>query len=147
MTSNTAPSGVASANSTNQYSSNYAQYTAFNRIYSTGWNPAYNVKPSWIAYKFPTAQVAKLIEISFNAIGSVATSSATFTIQASNDDWTTPIDLTEEISLTPNTDGNSQVIPFTKNVGSYLSYRIYFTSYVTVNGSNFGMIKYQLYTY
>lgn len=85
MTSNTTPSGVASASS--QYDSSQAVWKAFDNVANTEWMTSKNSVPAWIAYEF-TSEV-KIIKIVItnrvNGTASYIHSPKTFTIDGTDD--------------------------------------------------------------
>lgn len=92
MTSDTAPSGVVSAESI--YSSSYPAYAAFNgSLTNNGWcpNSSATVNNTWIQYEFPTAKVINTLAVlQYFPSGSQITyyKKVTFKIQGSNDGTT-----------------------------------------------------------
>lgn len=123
MTSNTTPSGVASASYEATYNSEvYYAYHAFADD-NLWWHSGTSVKPMWISYKFDTPKVVKkftLENVSDDSSGYVNS----FKLQASNDNSTW-------VDLGTYTNSNVKGAESTFNVSnesSYLYYRIYVVS-------------------
>lgn len=122
MTSNTTPSGVASAISER---SDYAQpaYYAFRNLYddtsnSECWQANDSIGTShsnlWLMYKFPKAVTVKKFRIRF-----VYTTAVNYKIQGSNDGSTFT-----DLGTFTTTDGTKAL----QNTNSYLYYRLFITS-------------------
>jgi hypothetical protein len=142
MTSDTAPSGVASASS--YYNSDLQPWTAFNpgSVYG-GWITAASGVPGWLRYQFPTAKTAVAYSIRpwwyDNYPGRTP---KTWTFEGSNDGsaWTTLDTQTNWASA-----NSSDTVYFTvSSPGSYLYYQLN----VTANNGNsyLGVGNFQVYT-
>jgi hypothetical protein len=85
MTSNNAPSGIASTNS--MFNFNYDAWYAFNKATSTGWVTASGLATNaWLSYEFPTAKIVNAYTIQATDISSEITSAVkTWTFEGSND--------------------------------------------------------------
>ena len=78
MTSDTAPSGVCSADSV--YSPTYAAWKAFDQNGSTFWNSAAHAQPWWLQYQFGfTTKIVK-----YSIVGYTSYSPIDFKLQGSN---------------------------------------------------------------
>lgn len=129
MTSNTQPSGIASASSV--YSGGswpYDAYVAFNTSTSSGWYPQ-STTNQWLKYKFNTPMKAKAITVS-----SISGSITSIKLYGSNDDSNY-----ELISDTFNAPVTKKSLPL--NSKKYLYYRFNVGSF---GSSGYGM-KAQLY--
>lgn len=118
MTSNTAPSGIASANSNDTLA-----YNAFDNNSFTGWNPTSGTT-GWLRYKFASAKVINRYAITPQQ---AARAPKTWTFQGSNDgsDWTT---LDTQTNITGWVD-NTPRTPFSfSNTIAYLYYRLNVTA-------------------
>ena len=138
MTSDTAPSGVASASSVNTVS-NHIAYHAFDNDDSTLWSSAQNHIPAWIKYKFPSKVCVRKAKIKpFKDNG--GTHCKDFVIQGSNDDsnWT---DLYS--GTNPNGSTADIVVNFA-NSNKYQYYRCYMANSYT---SYCALATLQLYGY
>lgn len=141
MTSNTTPSGVASADS--EYNN---AFHAFDYVWDSsnmGWIPANNSSGHWLKYEFPNPVLVK----SFKIGSRYAATDVTFKLQGSNDDSTWD-DLTDAISPTPSTSASSYKLVWSEyeledNTIPYKYYRLYLLSGGIYNTS-YG-IKLQLY--
>lgn len=141
MTSNTTPSGVASAIS--EYSIYHAYY-AFRNLYDDTtntecWqaNDAKGVSHSnlWLMYKFPEAVTVKKFRIRY-----VYTSAVNYKIQGSNDGSTFT-----DLGTFTTIDGTEQL----NNTNSYLYYRLLITTQTTSSPNVYGgcVRDLQLYGY
>lgn len=141
MTSNTTPSGVASAIS--EYS-NCPAYYAFRNLYddtssSESWQANDSIGTShsnlWLMYKFPKAVTVKKFRISF-----VYTTAVNYKIQGSNDGST----FTDLGTFT--TMRGTEVL---QNTNSYLYYRLFIISQTSINSNMRGgcVRDLQLYGY
>ncbi len=139
MTSNTTPSGNASASSAH---SNYPAYYAFDNNDSTVWlhTGAGSITNQWVMYKFTKAVQAIKFDVKW--VKSYI-SSISYKIQGSNDGakWT---DLTANI--TSSNDIEKQAL---NNDASYIYYRLYINSQtITPSSANCGeLAMFQLYGY
>lgn len=136
MTSNTAPSGVASANS--NYSSN-PPYLAFNLngYYTSsgidGWVNNSNGFPTWLQYQFPAAMEITNYSITPSRAGFPNRVPTAWTLQGSNDGsaWTT---LDTQTGLTTGWTADTPRT-FTIASASYIYYRINITNNYAGNGN------------
>lgn len=123
MTSNSTPSGVASASDEATYNSVvYYAYHAFADD-NLWWHSGVSVKPMWISYKFDTPKVVKKFTLE-NVYDESAGFVNSFKLQASNDNSTW-------VDLDTYTNSNVKGAKSTFNVSnesSYLYYRIYVVS-------------------
>jgi hypothetical protein len=119
MTSNTTPSGVASASSEHQ-----PAYYAFNGNTSNGWqsNSVANHSGDYVTYKFTQNVCVKYVE-AYIGLHNATGTNITVKVRASNDNanWT---DLTD--SFTANLNNLKTVV--LDNTNSYLYYQIYIVS-------------------
>ena len=141
MTSNTAPSGVASGDSLYPDMSN-DYYYAFNGNLGVSWNSANTAFPHWLQYEFTSAvTIKKVVLRAVNDGGSAGPRLKDFTIRTSDDgtDFSNIIYTGENTqSFTPST----YYIPNNANAHKY--YRLYGTT----GGSNtniMGITELQLY--
>ena len=129
MTSNTTPSGVASAKSTNT-TSGYEAYRAFDGNGSTRWTSLINTTDQWIQYKFDNPKVVSKIKILAGATNIQPTyKDMSFVLQGSND-GTLFTDLKTGDILAA--DNLTDKYIFLDNEDSYLYYRLQFTGYNVV---------------
>ena len=139
MTSNTTPSGNASASSAH---SSYPAYYAFDNNDSTVWlhTNAGSITNQWVMYKFTKAVQAIKFDVKWSKS---YISSISYKIQGSNDGakWT---DLTSNI--TSSNDIEKQAL---NNDTSYIYYRLYINSQtITPSSANCGeLAMFQLYGY
>ncbi len=136
MTSNTTPSGEASAS--NVYSSSYAAYNAFNDDHkkfvdwnTSHWQTANDAKGSagqWLKYDFGVAVKADMIAIMSGTIeisGSYYAPLKTYKIQGSNDNFVSDIqDLVEKVNPNDRSINSSICLHHLTNTGSYRYYRL-----------------------
>ena len=119
MTSNTTPSGVASASSEHM-----PAYQAFNGNTSSGWqsNSVANHSGDYIAYKFSQSVCVKYVE-TYIGLHNATGTNITVKVRASNDNanWT---DLTDSFTANLN---NLKTVAL-DNTNSYLYYQIYIVS-------------------
>ena len=143
MTSNTSPSGVASASSVYD-ATNTPAYGAFDGSTSKYWMPTEgNNKTDWIQYEFPKSVVVK--KISFKRTGAFPNQSPKFKLQGSNDgsnwnDITSYATIPTEQSDTVNINNNN----------SYIYYRISFNPTLNItasSGGGCGFDEIQMYGY
>lgn len=126
MTSNTTPSGVASADSID--GTGYEAYRAFDNAGSTtdawisGSAASSYTYPHWIQYQFPTAQVVGGLHFKNYSTGSNGVK--TFKVQGSND-GTTWTDLYSGTGT--NAGGGTLQEFYFDNTTAYLYYRLYIT--------------------
>lgn len=117
MTSNTAPSGIASAVS----SYNTAPYSAFNRVQETsGWTTYTNLTECWIQYQFPMPKLIR--RYSIKSCGYAARTPKDWTIQGSNDGaaW---VNLDSKVNQTAWATHETRYFDFPNN-NEYKIYRI-----------------------
>lgn len=119
MTSNTAPSGVASSNVSNEVA-----YWALDGVDSTEYSAANTSTNAWLQYKFTEPKRVTKIEITPGKNASGVTRVKNFTLQASNDnfasdthDLLTDIVPNNSIGITRSFD-----VP---NTNKYLYYRLF----------------------
>lgn len=119
MTSNTTPSGVASASSEHQ-----PAYQAFNGNTSSGWqsNSVANHSGDYVTYKFAQSVCVKYVEV-YIGLHNATSTNITVKVRASNDN-TTWVDLTD--SFTTNLSTLKTVV--LNNTNAYLYYQIYIVS-------------------
>lgn len=135
MTSNTAPSGVAS-NSSSQ-GTDYHAYKAFDNITTTYWELLYNQSEKWIGYEFPYAVTVNSIDVQLAAesIPSGQLREQTVTLQGTNDEWNFPVTLgTVTITAAEAKTVKNAVINAT---AAYKYYRLYYSGYNRVEEYNF----------
>lgn len=119
MTSNTTPSGEASAST--EYDSSHKAFHAFDGNGTTSWVPLLSANPPhWIKYKFASPICAKVFV--YNTYPNKRT--GTFKVQGSNDD-STWADLTD--ALTAIRDGQEHSV-ILNNSNTYMYYRMYITT-------------------
>lgn len=131
MTSNTAPSGVASTDS--EYSADHAAWKAFDDNSSTNWGTAEGVTSAYIRYQFTTGKT--IVKVNITGGTNQTRSPRNFTIKGSNNgtSWTTLHTVTGE------TWSSSETKTYTfSNTTSYTYYEINVTS---VNGGSIINIK------
>ena len=121
MTSNNAPSGVASASEI--YSSDYAAWKAFNGMFAASANYWHTLTTSsgWLQYVFPVKKTVKQYTISGHP-SSNAVNPKTWSLKASNDgtNWTV-LDTRTNITAWQGSTANSYVVD---NSISYTHYRL-----------------------
>lgn len=137
MTSNTSPSGVASASDIYQ---NYQPWQAFDKRTGTNysWLSNLNVLPVWLAYQFSDKKTVSTYSIiPYNT----ATSPKTWTFEGSNDgvNWTV---IDRQINIT-NWGANQKRMFGFVNKDSYSMYRINISD--TNNGDNVGIQELEMY--
>lgn len=133
MTTNTAPSGEASA-----YGGGGGAYLAFNGNYSDNWN-AENIRPNWIQYKFTKKKVIN--GIYFSLANGNTKRIKTWTLQASNDNFASDASTIDIASGTGN--DNEKLITF-KNSTAYQYYRLFNT---VDSGNNTAISELQFYSW
>jgi hypothetical protein len=135
MTSDTTPSGVASASSFNSSSSiGYEAYRAFDSNESTRWTSAVNTTDQWIQYKFDNPKVVSKIKIRAGAQNIQPTyRDMPFVLQGSNDGMSFTDLKTGDILAADNL---TDKYIFFDNEDSYLYYRLQFTGYNVVYSGN-----------
>ena len=128
MTSNTSPSGVASASSI--YGTNYEAFRAFDGNDSTFWSGEQNLTSGqWLQYQFANAVIAKKITINnYNA--------SSFTLQGSNDG-------SNFDTLTSGTLSNNTTSSF--NFNNTTAYKYYKLSNLGTTSTNVAINTIQLY--
>ena len=137
MTSNTTPSGVASASS--KYASNDAYY-AMNGNSSNQWASADNRGVnSWLKYEFPTAQKIVAFRVSSGNDASHKAISG-YIIQGSNDDFVSDIN---NLYTGSNSNQTFDITASFDNNTAYKYYRLYVTS--ILDSSNAYCKVFQLY--
>lgn len=127
MTSNTSPSGVASASAS--YSDSYAPYRAFNKLlYANGdyyWQEPSTSFPQWISYKFDTPKKICKYTITYIAWADTTRAPRNWIFQGSNDGMTwINLDSQSGISFSY---GEKKNFTF-ENTANYSTYRIYITA-------------------
>lgn len=124
MTSNTAPSGIASASSL--YMATYDAYIAFDGVSNSGGWLTNSTLTGWLAYEFPTPKVIiKYTIIPYSA----AKSPKNWTFEGSNDGGTTWVTLDTQTNISSWAANVKKVFSISNNV-SYKKYRI------NITGSN-----------
>ena len=144
MTSDTAPSGVASAGSIN--SAAYAAWKAFDGVWNSNndrWVTAVNVYGTYLQYKFDNPKEIVKMRIQFGDCYS-ANNDSLVTIQGSNDGSVFTDLLEFTLLASENNKINDYVI---SESDSYLYYRIKFDSYniTTSAGKYNGIVNVQMY--
>lgn len=117
MTSNTTPSGIASASSI--HTTNYDAWEAFDKIKTNCWSTLSN-STGWIKYEFSEPQ--KISKYTILSAGSVARCPKNWTFEGSNDgvNWTV-LDTRTNITVWSGTVKNEFVF---NNTNLYIAYRI-----------------------
>jgi len=115
MTSNTAPSGVASASNNNT--------TAFNAFNGIGWLPG--VSTFTLTYKFPDAELKSIKK--YRIVSTYNNAPKSWTLQASNDP-TFATFVTIDTVLTSNNASICYISSILNNPNSYLYYRLNVTA-------------------
>lgn len=133
MTTNTAPSGEASA-----YGGGSGAYFAFDGNYSQSWN-AENANPNWIQYKFTEKKVIN--GIYFSLANGNTKRIKTWTLQASNDNFASDASTIDIASGTGN--DNEKLITF-NNSTAYQYYRLFNT---VDSGNNTAILELQFYSW
>ena len=144
MTSDTTPSGVASAGSIN--SATYAAWKAFDGVwsnYNDRWVTAVNVYGTYLQYKFDNPKEIVKMRIQFGDYYN-ANNDSLVTIQGSNDGSVFTDLLEFTLLASENNKINDYVI---SESDSYLYYRIKFGSYnITTGSGNYnGIVNVQMY--
>lgn len=151
MTSNTAPSGVASCSSY-LTADNTDAYKAFDKNNPSGnsmdmWATA--TLPSWIAYKFTSSVNVKVVYFENRNYSSDGNRRIkTYKVQASNDDFVSDIhDLTDSITRdnSKNVAKGADTVCLTDNNDNYSSYRLYITERFAEVGNQVGCAILQFY--
>jgi len=121
MTSDTTPSGVASASTIR--SGVYASYNAFDNSSATRWESSDSTKPQWLKYQFASAKYCTKYTITSNIYGP-----KDYTFEGSNDDsnWTV---LDTQTGIGSYTSGVKKTYALPARVGPYLYYRVYTTDF------------------
>ncbi|SFR58459.1 discoidin/SUN/FTP domain-containing protein [Anaeromicropila populeti] len=91
MTSDTSPSGVASASSVYTYSSGatLAAWKAFDQVNTTSWAAAYGTTTGWLAYEFPDDKcICKYTITSRNPVASIKELPKNWTFEAWDEEAT-----------------------------------------------------------
>lgn len=146
MTSNTTPSGEASASDI--FGSGYEAYRAFSGDFTsatTGWgcSDSYSF-PHWLQYEFPTAKVVRHIKFATTNISTARTFTQSWKLQGSNNsDFSSPVDLLtiSNASITENVINYYDV----NNDTAYKYYRFVFVSSSGQASAGNGL-KLQFYT-
>ena len=133
MTDYTTPSGEAI------YSSEYIisgstqrAYMAFDKNNSSTWSSSTNTYPQYVGYIFDELVFACRLDFTRRDLAQYSSSTAQIKIQGSVDGSTDWIDVTEEITqMECYTSNVVDTIVFTKNLGWYKGYRVYY-----ISGSN-----------
>ena len=138
MTSDTTPSGVASASGVSD-STRFAAYKVFDGSENTRWTGTQNLTNHWLQYKFDEAKIIPKIEIMAGAPDIQPTyRDMTVTIQGSND-GATFVDLGSDQILAGN-NLRYKTITFNNEI-AYLYYRLQFDGYnVSFSGGNWTCI-------
>jgi len=142
MTSDTTPSGVASASTV--YSSTYPAWKAFNRT-NDGVDDCWHsngVAPQWLGYQFVNAVKVSLVSMTSRNQSNNGVMPEDFKIQGSDDGntWTDLGSYTWTHGLT----GNATDSYFVSNSNSYKYYRMYGETCV-VSGAKMNMAKLQFF--
>lgn len=141
MTSNTTPSGVASASS--EHSSTTAAWAAFKQAdVNEGWATSYGqITNAWIQYKFDNPKVIKKLHITLRDVVSYGMFKA-FDFQASNNgaDWTTLLSANNIV----NTPGSSYDYSI-DNDDAYYYYRIFITDTGGYTSDHIGLKRFDMY--
>ena len=141
MTSNTEPSGTASASS--EFSSGYAAWKAFNRTNvneGDSWLPSSSEPPVWLRYQFPSATTVGSYRVTTRNYP--AAYPTAWKLQGSNNgtDWT---DL-HEVTDSGLSSGDQTTAELTiTSPGSYTHYRLYITA--RSSSADMGIGKLSLY--
>lgn len=124
MTSNTAPSGIASTDSS--YSSSYAAWNAFDRDTASTWSSALVALPRWLAYEFTSAKTITRVTMTMvTAGGTAANLPKDFTIDGwDGGAWVT---LSTQTGITGWTAGGTKTFTFS-NSTAYIKYRMHCTA-------------------
>lgn len=123
MTSNTAPSGVASANT--EYDPGYQAWKAFDGVItgdSNGWH-SLGGAPNWLKYQFASSKIITRYTIKMRGINVWYPIAWTFQGSNNGSDWTT-LDTQSSQSFSAS---EKKTYSFT-NTTSYLYYQLYITS-------------------
>ena len=127
MTSNTAPSGIASNNGTGGFAS-FSAYLSFDRSFGLCYYPG-PFTGDWIAYEFPTAKKIGRFGVSFNG----GSNTVSYSLEAWNGStW---------IVIGTHTANGSFTSPYFVNTTAYLKYRI------VLSGTNTGAQITEFYLY
>lgn len=126
MTSNTAPSGTASASTI--WSTTYDAWKAFDTLDNNtfGWMTVSGTLTGWLSYEFPSAKMIAKYSVKSIANSSEGRMPKNWTFEGSNDGtaWTV---LDTRTNITGWTDGLVREYTFT-NINSYKRYRINITA-------------------
>ena len=143
MTSDTTPSGVASASSINR--TGYNAFKAFDGlVLQTRWTSQVNTTNQWLQYKFDEAKVIEKVSILAGALDvSASYVDMDVTIQGSND-GSSFTDLKSDTILASENLIDKYI--FLDNKNSYLYYRLQFTGHNVVYSGNWTCIhEFQMY--
>ncbi|MNW28309.1 SPRY domain protein [compost metagenome] len=153
MTSNTAPSGVASASSV--FSAEYPAWRAFNYVLTDSWISQYSSgviqSNQWVRYSFPSPK--RIVKYAINTPYATATEQwqigtapKSWRFEASNNgtDWVVLDEkLNMDRSIWVNSSGYIQ-FPI-KNEQSYLTYRLFLVSYQYSGATYFQINELQMF--
>ena len=142
MTSDTTPSGVASA--LRFAAESYHPYRAFDGSIGSGWEDVSATFPTWVMYEFPNAKVIKFIKL-LSAISWVTLTAKTYTVklQGSNDGFTNDINDLSTITVN-SSDSKNFVTEVLSNNTAYKYYRLYYTE-GTFTNNQVNCAEFQLY--
>lgn len=139
MTSNTVPSGIASASSI--YNATYNAWKGFSTSgsgYEGCWESLNKNMPQWLAYQFPTSKVISKYSVQGVDISATGANRnpKDWTFEGSNDgaNWTVLDTQTNQINWNQNEKREFLI----ENVNSYLHYRIFITAN---NGGDYTLIN------
>lgn len=118
MTSNTAPSGVASCSTV--YTTGYEAYKAFDGSTATYWDSADTITTGWLCYQFPSLQKIAQYTIKSNNLPTQAPKTWTFEGSNNGSTWTILDTRTNETSWGSK---EKRTYQFT-NANNYIYYRI-----------------------
>lgn len=139
MTSDTEPSGVASASSV--YNSSYPAWKVFDKDLnvSSSW-VSNGTTNQWVKYRFPTAQCVKSVSIYTNFTGGADSTIKNFRVEGSNDDS----EFTTIYTGTYLNQSGNQSFSFSNNE-SYLYYRLYIIDRYSASTTNIQFVELQYY--
>ena len=140
MTSNTTPSGVASANVS--YDSYYSAYKAFDGNDNSTWFSTDTSSAAWVKYEFPQATKCYYARIKPSLMSDNSCMVKAYVLQGSNDDFTSDIQQLYTETL-PNQ--NQDVYRVLNNINAYKYYRIYITSSYSSSTNRKGLYTLQFY--
>ena len=135
MTSNTSPSGKASASSYLNSTSSYPAYLAFDHVNNTSasaWAATSGINTGWLAYEFSDAKcITKYTLSSRNPVYIITEMPKTWTFQAYNENTNTWVTLDTQTNITNWSVGVKKDFTFS-NSNYYKNYRIN----ITANGDS-----------